>query len=141
MEPLISVIILWLSLTFAFPTAPERPQVRHVPPQHLTSIRFGGVVGAGHDQNVLGAYDARSQTVFLRDDWDSRNAADVSVLVHELVHFLQDRASWSYECPGEREALAYEAQQRWLQLFGKSLEGAFDLDAMTLKLRTACLPY
>ena len=140
MEQLINVIMVWLSLTFALPTTPERPQVSHVPAQRITAIHLGVASGAAHDQTILGAYDARTQTIFLRDDWDSRNAADVSVLVHELVHYLEDRASRRYECLGEREALAYEAQQRWLRLFGKDLQSAFGLDAFTLKMRTTCLP-
>ena len=46
-----------------------------------------------------------------------------------------------YECAGDREALAYDAQQRWLKLFGKDLQSAFGLDAFTLRIRTMCLPY
>jgi hypothetical protein len=140
MEQLINVITVWLTLTFALPATTERPQVLHVPAQRITALHLGTAAGTGHDQTILGAYDPRSQTIFLRDDWDSRDVAHVSVLVHELVHWLEDSASRRYECPGEREALAYEAQERWLRLFGKDLQSAFGLDAFTLKMRTGCLP-
>lgn len=140
MDQLINVIIVWLSLTSTVPVVHDHPQIRHVSPQRLVSIHYGPTLGNSQDRNVLGAYDASSRTIFLRDDWDSRKPADVSVLVHELVHYLQDMASQRFECPGVREAPAYAAQQRWLQLYGSDLQTAFGIDAMTLKLRTACLP-
>jgi hypothetical protein len=93
------------------------------------------------DQGVLGAYEARSRTIYLRDDWNSRNASDVSVLVHELVHYLQDRAALHFDCSALREEIAYNAQQRWLQLLSTDLQTEFGIDQMTLKLETACLPY
>lgn len=141
MEPLLNAIMLWLSLNFALPLPIDQPLIRHVAPDRLVAIRNGGMAGRASDRSVLGAYDARSRTIYLRDDWDSRNAADVSVLVHELVHYLQDRATLQFECPGVREASAYDAQQRWLQMFGADLEITFGVDAMTRKLRTTCLPH
>jgi hypothetical protein len=141
MEALMHTIMLWLSLTFALPSADEVPHIRHVPPQRLAALHFGAAVGQGREQGILGAYDARSRTIFLREDWNSRNVADVSVLVHEVVHYLQDRASGAYECAAAREAVAYEAQHLWLQMFGRTLEEAFGIDKLTLKLRTSCLPY
>lgn len=140
MEPLINAIMLWLSLNFALPLVADQPLIRHVSPDRLVAIHYGGMSGRSADATVLGAYDARYRTIYLRDDWDSRNATDVSVLVHELVHYLQDRAGTSFECPLAREAPAYAAQQRWLEFYGTDLHAAFAIDAMTLKLRTACLP-
>jgi hypothetical protein len=139
-EPLVNAIMLWLSLNFALPLGADQPLIRQVPPDRLVAIHYGGMSGRSSDPTILGAYDARTRTIYLRDDWDSRNALDVSVLVHELVHYLQDRAGLSFECPATREAPAYAAQQRWLEFYGTDLHAAFGIDAMTLKLRTTCLP-
>lgn len=140
MEPLINAIMLWLSLNFTLPLGADQPIIRHVQPERLVAIHYGGMSGGPPDPTVMGAYDARTRTIYLRDDWDSRDATDVSVLVHELVHYLQDRAGLSFECPVAREAHAYAAQQRWLEFYGTDLHAAFGIDAMTLKLRTVCLP-
>jgi hypothetical protein len=59
--------------------------------------------------------------------------------VHELVHHLQNLDKRSYNCPQLREKLAYEAQEKWLGLFGRSLESEFGIDAMTLLVGTACM--
>jgi hypothetical protein len=42
-----------------------------------------------------------------------------------------------HECPQEREKLAYEAQDRWLHLFGHSLETDFELDGFPCSARRA----
>jgi hypothetical protein len=60
------------------------------------------------------------------------------VLLHELVHHLQDASNQRYECPAAREQLAYAAQEKWLALFGQSLESEFDIDPFTLKVSTTC---
>ena len=58
--------------------------------------------------------------------------AELSVLVHEMVHHLQAASDMRFACPAEREVLAYRAQGAWLGLFGESLESAFGIDAATL---------
>jgi hypothetical protein len=56
-----------------------------------------------------------------------------------MVHHLQNLRGAKFGCPEEREQLAYQAQDRWLAVFGKSLSDEFDLDPMTLFAKTLCL--
>jgi hypothetical protein len=44
-----------------------------------------------------------------------------------------------YECPQAREKVAYMAQERWLGLFGRSLEQDFELDGFSLLVKTRCM--
>jgi Mlc titration factor MtfA (ptsG expression regulator) len=62
----------------------------------------------------------------------------VSVLVHEMVHHLQNMAGTTYGCPAAREKLAYAAQQKWLAQAGQDFFEAFETDPMTLLVRTSC---
>ncbi len=43
-----------------------------------------------------------------------------------------------FACPGEREALAYKAQDAWLRLFGTDLATGFGIERATLLVATAC---
>jgi hypothetical protein len=61
------------------------------------------------------------------------------VLAHELVHHIQNMSGEKFDCPQAREALAYRAQLRWLELFGKTLEDEFEIDPMTVLVRTRCM--
>jgi hypothetical protein len=89
-------------------------------------------------QDIVALYDDRVRTIYLSSYWDGRAPEDISALVHEMVHHLQNLAGLSYACPAEREKLAYQAQSRFLSLFGQSLESQFGIDPMTLLVRTTC---
>jgi len=56
-----------------------------------------------------------------------------------MVHHFQNVAGLKYACAGEREKLAYDAQERWLGLFGKSLESEFRIDPFSRLVKTRCL--
>ncbi len=141
MDSLINVIIAWLSLSSPTPLPPALPNIKLASPQQLLIIHAVRALRQWDESNIMGAYDPLSRKIYLRADWDSRRAADVSVLAHELVHFLQAATHEKFECPAAREAAAYAAQRRWLELYGTDLQREFGIDAMTLKLRTACLPH
>lgn len=138
MNDLVAVLVLWLSMTFGLPTTSEYPEVRFTHSAELTAVRYGSQLSRVR-ADVVALYLDRSETILLSKGWDSSSPADVSVLVHELVHHLQKKAGRKYRCPEARERLAYAAQARWLALFGRNLKDEFRLDPMTLKLRTTCL--
>lgn len=137
MQELMGVIMVWLTATFALPEVREPPRIRYMPPAQIAEIRYGrSGVGVG---DVVSVYNDLTGTIILAPDWNSRNVNDVSVLVHELVHHMQNRGSMTFACPQEREALAYEAQQRWLELFDTDLENAFGIDPFSLLVKTNCM--
>jgi hypothetical protein len=84
-------------------------------------------------------YEDRTGTILLSNGWTGNTPAELSVLVHELVHHMQNYAKLKYPCPEAREAVAYAAQEKWLKMFGQSLAKAFELDPMTLRVRTSCI--
>ena len=80
-----------------------------------------------------------SKTIYLPEGWTAASPAHVSVLVYELVHHQQNAGGMKFDCPQEREAPAYRAQARWLELFGKTLADEFEIDAMTVLVRSRCM--
>jgi Domain of unknown function (DUF6647) len=153
MQALLKAIITWLSVNYGLPANYDVPNVRFSTPLEITSIRYGGLKPQRHrearaaydagpaDQrySTVAIYDDQTKTIILPVGWQGESPAELSVLVHELVHHLQTIAGSTYACPQEREALAYDAQNKWLGLFGRSLASEFKIDAMTLLVRTKCL--
>jgi hypothetical protein len=138
MKILLTVIMTWLSSNFDLPATHEQPDVRFVTQQQMAEIRLSPLATSpGHE--LVAIYEDRSKTIFLSDRWAGDMPADLSVLVHETVHHLQNVGKLKYFCPEAREALAYEAQDRWLGMFGQSLQTTFELDPLTLKVKTACM--
>jgi hypothetical protein len=152
MKTLLIAMVAWLSANFDLPANYELPEVRFAAPADIASIHFGAFsvprqreAAAARDArlpdqppSVVAVYVDRQRTIVLPAGWQGVSPAEQSVLVHELVHHLQNIASLTYACPQEREALAYAAQEKWLQRFGKSLESEFEIDGMTLLVKTNC---
>jgi hypothetical protein len=149
-QALLTAIETWVSSQFDLPAIHEHPRVEFALPAKITSLRFRGSLSdpgaqvapndrassAQHD-TVAVYYDA-TRTIYLPEGWTGGTPAELSVLVHEVVHHFQNVLRLKYECPQEREKLAYIAQDRWLALFGQSLESDFHIDAFSLLVKTRC---
>jgi hypothetical protein len=56
-----------------------------------------------------------------------------------MVHHVQNVAGLKFECSQARERPAYVAQDRWLALFGSNLVDEFELNPITVLVRTRCM--
>ena len=150
MDHLVAVLTLWLSIEFGLPAYAPPPEIEFLPEPELTRLWMEGVARRnGMDVDTIARqlgevkieafYDDTHATISLAEDWSADSRRDVSTLVHELVHHLQQADGRQYRCPAAREQLAYEAQERWLALFDASLETQFHIDALTLRLHTRCM--
>jgi Domain of unknown function (DUF6647) len=149
MNALLTAIVLWLSTNLGLPAIYDHPRVEFVPTGKILALRYGAVLGsqpgmgAGSSQSgqreVVAVYDSATKTIYLREGWTGGTPAELSVLVHEMVHHLQNAGNLKFECPQEREQSAYAAQERWLGLFGHDLLHDFEIDPFTLLVSTKCL--
>lgn len=138
MEELIAVLSIWAATAAGLPEAPGPPRVRQFEQHHIAAMYAGHYDAPGSD-DIIAIYVGMVDTIVLRDDWNMHEPADLSVLVHELVHHLQHHAGVEYHCPQQREGVAFAVQEEWLNMFGESLESAFGIDEFTLTISTNCL--
>ena len=147
---LLDEIVIWLSSNFDLPAIKDRPAIELVSKTELATMHaedqahWQGLTQAeGTDQStqrqVVALYNIKSKTILLPDDWIGKSPVDQSVLVHEMVHHLQNMAEFKFECPMAREKLAYLAQDKWLGRFGMILEKEFDVDMFTVLISSACM--
>jgi hypothetical protein len=149
-QALLTAMETWVSSQFDLSPIHEHPRIEFAPPAKIASLRFTDLLSdpgaqgepsnrassAQHDTIAI-YYDA-TRTIYLPEGWTGGTPAELSVLVHEVVHHFQNVLGLKHECPQEREKLAYLAQERWLGLFGHSLESDFDLDPFSLLVKTRC---
>lgn len=138
MKALLTVIVTWLATSYGLPANYSHPAIRFLPEAEIYKARYGALRGVQALPDVVAVYDAKNRTILLPGDWTAVAPADVSVLVHEMVHHLQDLAGLTYACNEEQEALAYSAQERWLRLAGTDLHSEFGFDKFTIKFLTTC---
>jgi hypothetical protein len=149
MQVMLSEIVTWLSTNFDLPAIHDYPKVELVPQVKLAALRYRGLatdrerhsaaMPLNDGRDLLAIYDDVRKTIYLPQGWTGTKPAEVSVLVHEMVHHLQNLAGTKYNCPEEREKPAYLAQKRWLDRFGLNLADEFQIDGMTVLVRTNCM--
>jgi len=154
MQELLTIILTWLTVSMALPGVHDHPVIMRASAREMSALRIERAGGGfpRHADPAVGEaasladaaepyalYDDRTRTIYLSRDWTGATPAETSILVHELVHHLQNVEGLSYDCPEAREKPAYQAQTRWLELFGTSLEREFHLDPMTILVRTNCM--
>jgi len=137
MDNLLTVIVVWLVMNVGLPADYHHPSVEFVSQAEASLARYG-VAGVGDELGIVAVYDSTRDVILLLQDWSPESLADVSILVHEMVHHLQARAGVAYPCEEAREALAYAAQEMWLNQYGTNLSREFGIDDFTVKIRTTC---
>jgi hypothetical protein len=149
---LMSSIVTWLAENFALPASHDHPRVELASPAQLAAVRYRGLAGPqglvvvgeaatplSLGRDLLAVYDRVNRTMYLREGWTGASAAEISVLVHEMAHHLQNEARITYPCPAASEKLAYEAQGKWLARSNLSLEDEFEVDRFTILVRASCM--
>ena len=145
MEALLTAIALWLSINFQLSANLNHPAIKFVSaaemiePLKKNKLRTGDVSASEISWDIVSLYSNESKTIFLLDGWTGKTPAELSILVHEMVHHLQNVGQLKFACPEEREELAYKAQESWLHLFGHDLEHDFQMDPFTILVKSKCL--
>jgi hypothetical protein len=153
MDALLTAIVIWISANCGLPATFDHPRIERVPSIEMAGLRYKGLLPAlqrtvaviqeqessfEKRRDIVALYDDQTKTIYLSDKWTGRRPAELSVLVHEMVHHLQNEAGTTYECAAEREKLAYELQDKWLGLFGRNLESEFEINGLALLISTSC---
>jgi len=136
---LLTVIRMWLATNFDLPADADLPRVVFVPAREIAELRWGPGADPNAHREVVAVYHDKRNAIYLPEGWTGGTPAEVSVVVHEMVHHLQKRGGHKFLCPEARERAAYDAQEKWLALFGLSLLSEFQIDPFTVKVATACL--
>jgi Domain of unknown function (DUF6647) len=131
----LAATIGWLSQNFGFPQIDKLPNIAFVTDDALPTLLNGQRSGW---LDVEGLYLASNRTIYLPVGWSGSSPREVSILVHELVHYLQHQSGVKFACAEELEKQAYKAQQAWLALFDRDLFKEFATDPFTLLVRTQC---
>ena len=113
MKEILTALMIWLGANTPFNTNHDIPRVIFLPQAQMEEMFY-----KGNDKGVNtlhGLYDAESDTIILPDTWDRRKPWDLGVLLHEMVHYLQDQNKIHFNCTAEMERDAWPIQQQYLK--------------------------
>ena len=113
MKEIITALMIWLGANTHFDTNHDIPTVIFLPQDQLNTMYFKD--HHEHTSTLHGLYNKDIDTIFLPDTWDRRSAWDMGVLLHEMIHYLQDVNGVEFLCDQQMERDAWPIQQDYLK--------------------------
>ena len=95
---------------------------------------------AGGTAKPQAIYKRKERIIYLRNDWTADTLLNKAVLVHELVHHLQETNNVQAPCERAHEAQAYHLELVWLGEQGVEDPNSFlQTNELAIMLRSVCL--
>ena len=135
MKEIIMALMIWLGANTNFNVDVPVPKVLFVTQDQLEQAYYGGEKYEG--VTLHGFYDTKLNLIILPDTWDRREGWDLSVLLHEIVHYVQDMNRVTFKCLQEMEKDTWPLQQKYL----KEVHNIdWEYDKLWYVLSSTCLP-
>jgi len=116
MAEILTALMIWLGANTQLDTNHDIPKVLFLPQAQMEKLYYPEEQENLPNNNKLhGLYDTESDTIILLDSWDRRKPWDMAVLLHEMVHYLQDMNNLKFECTAEMERDAWPIQKQYLK--------------------------
>jgi hypothetical protein len=135
----LAVIAQWVSTNLELPMIKDMPRVELVPSPELARLGNKGLSSFYDGGKPAAVYDDATRTIYLPESWTGNSPAEMSVLVHEVAHDMQNQAGIKYACEDARAEPAYLAQDKWLQTYGLTLKQEFRIDMFAIEVMASCL--
>ena len=114
MKEILTALMIWLGANTPLDTNHDIPKILFLSQDKMEKLYY--VQGQDSNPNKLhGLYDTDKDTIILLDTWDRRKPWDMGVLVHEMVHYLQDVNGIEFSCVNEMERDAWPIQKKYLK--------------------------
>ena len=111
MKEIITSLLIWLGANSDFNVNMDIPVVLFLPQDQMEQRYFGDTENHGE---LHGFYDIEQNIIILPNTWDRRDPWDLSVLLHEMIHYVQDQNETEFNCTAEMEKDSWPLQQKYL---------------------------
>lgn len=120
-QELVAGLLDWINHHSAFThKIDDMPKIVTVSAEKMAEIAFGDELPKAINPktlNIFGLYNFNEKAVYILDSLDMSSEKGKSILLHELVHFLQYQYGQDKDvaCKNELEALAYLLEAKYLE--------------------------
>jgi hypothetical protein len=104
-------MLLWIGANTGYDVDLPHPVIKIVTQQELERIYSKG---AGTENHLHGFYDRKEDIIYLPDTWKQYDPWSQGVLLHELVHYVQDQNQAKFQCTNEMEKELWPLQKQYL---------------------------
>lgn len=109
-------LVRWIASKSNYPvTLRQMPEFVFLPPQTIRQVFSRSALGYSDQSSSIRAVQVKG-TIYLPDTF--KLAQDDYMLMHELVHHIQDESGQKFGCLAEREREAYSLQMQFVEETG-----------------------
>ena len=112
MKEILIALMIWIGANTDYKTDVPLPVVEFKTQVEMESLYYGERKREG---DLYGFYILKKNVIILPDTWDSARPFDLGLLVHEMIHYLQDVNEIQFQCVAEMEADAWPLQKQYLE--------------------------
>ena len=138
MKTLIAFLLLWIGAETDYNVNVPHPNIIQMNQVEMDAMFYGKENRSAGKLHAF--YDPRENTIYLNEDFDIHNAFDKGVLLHELLHYVQDMNNVvgdKFESWRQTELEVYKLQEKYLlEVHGVK----FEYDELFVKLQSVCNP-
>ena len=112
MKEILIALMIWIGANTDYNTDVPLPVVEFKTQVEMEGLYYGERKREG---DLYGFYNLKKNVIILPDTWDSARPFDLGLLVHEMIHYLQDVNEIQFQCVAEMEADAWPLQKQYLE--------------------------
>ena len=112
MKSVITAMLLFIGANTNYNVDLPHPVVKQLPQSELERIYSHGKGMNGSELHAF--YDTKADVIYLPDTFNIHDAWHKGVLIHELLHYVQDQNDAKFECNAQMESEAWPLQRKYL---------------------------
>ena len=112
MKEILIALMLWLGANTNYNTDVPLPVVEFKTQTEMEKLYYGE--RDKQEGELYGFYNLERNVIVLPDTWDSTKPFNLGLLLHEMVHYLQDVNNIPFNCTAEMEVDSWPLQKQYL---------------------------
>ena len=134
MKAIITAMLLWIGANTGYNVDLPHPTVTFLPQKQLEMLYSHGRGMNGAELHAF--YDTVDDVIYLPDTFNMYDVWQKGVLLHELLHYVQDQNKAKFQCSAKMEAEAWPLQKKYLlEMHGVKWE----YDGLWFKIISECV--
>ena len=133
MKSVIAAMLLFIGANTDYNVDLQHPVITQLPQAELERIYSHGKGMKGSELHAF--YDTKADIIYLPDTFNIHDAWHKGILLHELLHYVQDQNDAKFACKAAMESEAWPLQRKYL-LERHGLK--WDYDELWFRVISAC---
>ena len=133
MKELLIALMLWIGANTNYNVDVPLPEIIRMDKAPLEYQYFQGDIP--RDSDIHGFYNLKDKKIYIRGEYPLEHPWSQGLILHEVMHYLQDMNNIKFECVAEMEKDVWPLQKKYLK---EVHDFDWDYDELWYKTISSC---